>query len=175
MMSRHHYSHTSPNFDGGSAGCCWGRRARAPWSPFELTAMILGFMIFWPIGLAILCAKIWQRKFGHEGDLFAFMREQGERLRENFVGVANEGASDAWRGPGFMRSSGNVAFDEWRERELARLEEERRKLAEAEREFAEHIDELRRARDRAEFDAFMRARKSNGGAGDSGRGDAPSA
>ena len=61
--------------------------------------------------------------------------------------------------PSSWRSTGNVAFDEWRESELARLEAERRKLAEAERDFAQHIEELRRARDREEFESFMRARK----------------
>ena len=42
--------------------------------------------------------------------------------------------------------------------EAVRLEEERRKLEEAEREFAVHIEELRRARDREEFERFMKAR-----------------
>ena len=68
-------------------------------------------------------------------------------------GLAVESAAAGWR------STGNVAFDEWRESELARLEAERRKLAEAERDFAQHIEELRRARDREEFESFMRARK----------------
>lgn len=132
-----------------------------PWKPLELAAMVLGFIIFWPIGLAILLWKLWQRKLGHEGDMFAFAQEQSARFKEAFGGVSRE-ASRSWGGPSFMRSTGNVAFDEWREGELARLEEERRKLAEAERDFAEHIDQLRRARDREEFESFMRARKGGG-------------
>ena len=63
-----------------------------------------------------------------------------------------------WSPFGGMRPTGNRAFDEWRDSELARLEEERRKLEEAEREFAAHIEELRRARDREEFERFMKAR-----------------
>ena len=59
-----------------------------------------------------------------------------------------------------MRPTGNTAFDDWRAGELSRLEEERRKLEDAEREFAEHIDQLRRARDREEFDRFMNARRN---------------
>ncbi len=114
--------------------------------------MVLGFIVFWPIGLALLFAKIWQRQRGHEGDLFTFAREQAARFQQGAgfcdAGMASSGCS----------ATGNVAFDEWRERELARLEEERRKLAEAERDFAQHIDELRRARDREEFESFMRGR-----------------
>ncbi|MBY6240847.1 DUF2852 domain-containing protein [Methylosinus sp. Sm6] len=131
--------------------------------PVELFAIILGFIVFWPIGLAILLFKVWQRKFGYEGDVFAFAQERAADLQARWREATGQSRSEGWRGPGFMRSSGNVAFDDWRESELARLEEERRKLAEAEREFAEHIEELRRARDREEFESFMRARGRSGG------------
>ena len=47
-----------------------------------------------------------------------------------------------------MRSSGNRAFDEYRDETLRRLEEE-------EREFKEFLDRLRQAKDKAEFDQFM--------------------
>ena len=47
-----------------------------------------------------------------------------------------------------MRSSGNHAFDEYRDETLRRLEEE-------EREFKEFLDRLRQAKDKAEFDQFM--------------------
>jgi hypothetical protein len=137
----------------------WGRQGKcAHWRPFEVAAVIFGFFIFWPIGLALLLLKLWSRSFGYQGDLFAFAAEQSAKVKSAFGDASGE-ASQSWAGPSFMRSTGNVAFDEWREGELARLEEERRKLAEAEREFAEHIAELRRARDRDEFDSFMRARK----------------
>jgi len=134
-----------------------------PWKPLEILATILGFIVFWPIGLAIVLFKVWQRKFGYEGDLFAFAQERAADVQARWKEATGEArATGGWRGPGFMRSSGNVAFDDWRESELARLEEERRKLAEAEREFTEHIEELRRARDREEFESFMRARRDRG-------------
>ena len=43
--------------------------------------------------------------------------------------------------------------------ELARLEEERRKLEEAHREFAEFVENVRRAKDREEFERFMNGAK----------------
>jgi len=134
---------------GGGAVC-----GRWRWSPFEIAAMVLGFIVFWPIGLAILFAKLWQRNHGAGGDVFSFMRERAHDIKKTVFAPGDVS------GPApFWGSSGNVAFDEWRESELKRLEEERRKLAEAEREFASHIAELRRARDRDEFESFMRARK----------------
>ena len=82
------------------------------------------------------------------------------------------GSNSSWgcgamkRASGFTSASGNAAFDEWRTAELARLDEERRKLDEARREFAEYVDAIRRAKDREEFERFMaerRARPAGGG------------
>jgi len=129
---------------------------RPDWTPATVALMVLGFMVFWPLGLAMLAYIIF-----------------GERLR-NFKKDAN-GAADgffaacrgrgsgfrAYRGPGF--GSGNVAFDEWREAELNRIEEERRKLDEMREEFDAYMRELRMAKDREEFERFMRERRSGNG------------
>ncbi len=146
------------------------------WKPIELVAMILGFIVFWPIGLAILFAKMWQRKHGYSGDIPSFVESRlREKWRENWQSKWQEKwetkmgrwachSRDFGRGPWEFRgrSSGNVAFDEWREAELARLEEERQKLLAAEREFADFMENLRRAKDREEFDRFMAARHNRG-------------
>jgi hypothetical protein len=107
--------------------------------------MILGFMVFWPIGLAVIGWKVWQRKSGYYGGFASFAEEKWRAATSGF------GGSQRWR----PFASGNAAFDDWRTAELARLEEERRKLEEAQREFAAFVDQLRRARDREEFDRFM--------------------
>ena len=124
---------------------------RPAWTPVTIAMMIVGFMIFWPLGLAMLAYILW-----------------GDRL-ESFKGDINQ-ATDRFshwgRGcghrhrDGFRSRTGNVAFDEWRRAELKRLEEERRKLDELRAEFDEHLRELRRAKDQTEFDAFMAARKN---------------
>ena len=49
-------------------------------------------------------------------------------------------------------STGNVAFDEYREETLRKLEEDQR-------EFRDYLDKLRAAKDRAEFDQFMNDRR----------------
>lgn len=152
------------------------------WKPIELVAMILGFIVFWPIGLAILLAKIWQKKSAYAGDLPSFVEA---KFREKWQGSwhtkwhekwedkmgrhwacrsGGDFAGRHWEFHSGMRSSGNVAFDEWRQTELARLEEERQKLLAAEREFGEYMDNLRRAKDREEFDRFMNARRDSGAA-----------
>ena len=55
---------------------------------------------------------------------------------------------------GFGRT-GNVAFDDYRARELKRLEEERARLDTMRAEFDDFLRELRRAKDQDEFDRFM--------------------
>jgi hypothetical protein len=140
-----------------------GHRRCSRWHPLELAAMIVGFIVFWPVGLAILFLKIAQKKEGYPGDLFSYARDkvaakcQGLNASQTWCG----GWSGSWQRSGSgMRATGNSAFDDWRNAELARLEEERRKLVQAEREFSEHLDRLRRARDREEFDRFMNERRN---------------
>ncbi len=116
------------------------------WHPMSIGLMVLGFVVFWPLGLAMLAYILW-----------------GDRMRgtlENVRGQAKSMARDFDFGRGPART-GNVAFDDYRERELARLEEERRKLDTMRAEFDEFLRELRRAKDQEEFDRFMARR--NGG------------
>src|ERR1700757_3353208 len=47
-----------------------------PWKLVEILAMVLGFIVFWPIGLAVLGWKFWQAKSGYPGDIVSFGREK---------------------------------------------------------------------------------------------------
>jgi Protein of unknown function (DUF2852) len=119
---------------------------RPAWTPLTIGLMVLGFILFWPLGLAMLAYIIW-------GD-------RVPELRRHFDGMKRDFRSE-YRGcgsRGFTRS-GNVAFDEYRTREMKRLEEERRRLEEERREFETFMQNLRRARDQEEFDRFMRDRR----------------
>jgi hypothetical protein len=127
-----------------------------PWKPVEILAMVLGFVVFWPIGLAVLGWKFWQKKSRYPGDIVSFGREKWERWANRTYGAGGWGFAVNNRASGAgMGWTGNRAFDEWRAAELARLEEERQKLVAAEREFAEFMENLRHARDREEFERFM--------------------
>jgi hypothetical protein len=133
-----------------------------PWKPVEILAMVLGFIVYWPIGLAVLGWKFWQKKSGYPGDIISFGRGKWEKWANWAQGSDRwDFAVNKWAGSSFgMGSTGNRAFDEWRTTELARLEEERQKLVAAEREFAEFMENLRHARDREEFERFMDAHRN---------------
>lgn len=112
--------------------------------PAWITVMVLGFVIFWPVGLAVLAYLIWSGRMGC-GAKSRF----GRWRRGNKDNGGFERMFDAAK----KRGSGNSAFDEYREETLRRLEDE-------EREFQEFLERLRFAKDRAEFDQFMSERKS---------------
>ncbi|MGY6708567.1 MAG: DUF2852 domain-containing protein [Rhizobiaceae bacterium] len=117
---------------------------RPAWTPATIALMVLGFIVFWPLGLAMLAYILW-------GDRLGDVKGEWNRMSESFFGNV--------RSTGFSHArTGNVAFDDWREAELARIEEERRKLDEARDEFDAYLRELRRAKDQEEFDRFMAER-----------------
>ncbi len=96
--------------------------------PAWIAAMVLGFILFWPIGLAILAYMIWGKQM--------------------FNGA---GKSCGWKAASYrqaMRPSGNSAFDAYKAETLKRLEEEQSA-------FDDFLRRLREAKDKTEFDAFM--------------------
>ena len=131
---------------------------RMRWKPIEVVAMILGFVFFFPLGLAILGWKIFQAKTAYAGDFGQFAHEKwGGFEKRSGLGEMTRHFAAEW-----PASSGNSAFDEWRKAELARLEEERRKIFEAEKAFDDYLEGLRQARDREEFERFMASRANQG-------------
>jgi len=125
---------------------------RPAWTPLTITLTILGFIVFWPLGLAMLAYVIW-----------------GDRLKAEFEGIRARAKGFDFRvtGLGGLSSSGNSAFDEYKAATLRRLEEERRRLMDEQRAFEEFLKSLRKARDKEEFDRFMaeraRSRDAAGG------------
>lgn len=123
--------------------------------PAWIALMVLGFIAFWPVGLAILAYLIWSGRMAcGRRDMSAWREraaERWERKRERW-----EQRMSGWGGgEPSMRPSGNRAFDEYREQALRRLEEEAN-------EFKDFLGRLRHAKDRAEFDQFMRERRAGG-------------
>ena len=110
--------------------------------PAWIALTVLGFVVWWPVGLATL----------------AFIIGSGRMSCWKSGGMSRwHGAAEQMRNPGTWwqpsRSSGNRAFDEYRSETLQRLEEEQR-------EFRDFLARLRLAKDKAEFDQFMAERRT---------------
>ena len=107
---------------------------RSGWTPIGIAAMVFGFMLAWPIGLAVLAYILWG---GRVDDLISDMVK-------TVKGATRKSAA----------SSGNAAFDDYKAATLRDLEEQQA-------EFADYVDQLRQARDRDEFEHFMNSKKNN--------------
>ena len=100
-----------------------------------IAAMVLGFIFFWPVGLALLFYMIWSKK-----GMFGKSCRTKSRHRMHV-----------------MASSGNSAFDAYRDETIARLEEEQAN-------FEAFLERLREAKDKSEFDQFMDERSKKAAA-----------
>lgn len=114
--------------------------------PAWIALVVLGFIVWWPLGLAALAFAIGRGRMGC-GSRFGFGRFQDD------TSEALRSAFHRWNQS--MPSSGNRAFDEYRQETLQRLEEEQK-------EFKDFLERLRQAKDKAEFDQFMADRRRNG-------------
>ncbi|MCX7299254.1 MAG: DUF2852 domain-containing protein [Rhodobacterales bacterium] len=114
-----------------------------------IAAMIVGFVIFWPIGLVFLAYMIWSKR------MFSKSRNCGMSRSDHHQSF--NAARSA------MRPSGNSAFDAYKAETLRRLQDEQAS-------FEEFLIRLRDAKDKAEFDQFMedRARKARTSEPDAG-------
>jgi len=122
---------------------------RPAWTPATIALMVLGFMVFWPLGLAMLAYILW-------GDRLDAFKADVNRATDDFACSFRKKNRQ-----GMRAGSGNAAFDDWRDAEMSRLDEERKKLDEMRREFDQHMRDLRMARDRTEFEQFMAARQAS--------------
>ena len=121
--------------------------------PAWIALVVLGFILCWPVGLAMLAFLIGSGRMGcwkhggpgrwhHHGGGMDRLQEAMSRWQGGRRGNGN----------GNGNVSGNRAFDEYRAETLKRLEDE-------EREFREFLDRLRFAKDKAEFDEFLADRR----------------
>lgn len=129
---------------------------------WEIAGIVLGFIFAWPLALAYVAWKV----LG-----YPVPKRMNEFMTQNFDFRGFDAARFSCgkrAGKGFERrwdsrrgfSTGNLAFDEYRQNELNRLEEERRKLDEEAKAFSEFVEDLKRAKDREEFDAFVARRRA---------------
>lgn len=118
----------------GRAEAWLDERGKGAW----IVATVLGFIVFWPLGLFLLGYMIWSRR------MFSHRCGMG---RHN----AHHDMARGWRHRHGFRSSGNTAFDAYKADTLDRLEREQEA-------FEAFLHRLRESKDKAEFDQYMEER-----------------
>jgi hypothetical protein len=108
--------------------------------PAWIALTVLGFVLWWPLGLASLLFILGSGRMGCSRH--GRWQDKADRM---------QAAASRWYS-GRPASSGNRAFDEYRAETLRRLEEEQEG-------FRAFLDRLRHAKDKAEFDEFMADRR----------------
>ena len=102
-------------------------RGKGAW----IAATVVGFIVFWPAGLALLAYMIWSKRM----------------FNGNCAKRSHHMTHYRTRHAAF-KSSGNSAFDAYKADTLRRLEEEQEN-------FEAFLQRLRESKDKAEFDQFM--------------------
>ena len=124
-----------------------------------IAATVLGFILYWPVGLAFLIylalsGRLRSWRYGGPGRWYNQPARGGQVWNQGQNQGHRSGCGWNWGGwSGYAtRPSGNQAFDDYRTETIRRLEEEQR-------EFVEYLERLRRAKDKSEFDEFMAERR----------------
>jgi hypothetical protein len=125
--------------------------------PAWIALIVLGFMAWWPLGVAVLAFTIGSGRMGcgmhGHGRWEDRWQRKMERMQAKMDWMRGRTGGAGWGGSWSTPSSGNHAFDEYRNETLKRLEEEQR-------EFREFLERLRFAKDKTEFDQFMAERRN---------------
>jgi hypothetical protein len=116
--------------------------------PGWIALTVLAFIIYWPVGLAILAYLFWS------GRMACWKQEKWARRwgAQRGWDQMHETAGRWFGGARQPPSSGNWAFDDYRAETLRRLEDEQS-------EFLDFLQRLRRAKDKEEFDQFLSERR----------------
>ena len=131
---------SSDSTNAHKSGNCWGQRGN--WSGLNIAAMVVGFVIFWPIGLLIL---YWIARGRSVKDLPSGIRHQWSR----FSGHWQTGDATG------LDASENVVFNEFQQTQYDRIREIKDEIKERSRRFAEFRASAKRRADEEEFNRFM--------------------
>ena len=114
-----------------------GGCGKGNWSPVNIFAMVLGFVLFWPVGLVIL---FWILKGRNVKDLPAASKKQWKKM---FASDSEHSESD------------NVVFNEYQQTQFDRIMELKEEIKARARRFRDYRGDAKRRADETEFKEFM--------------------
>lgn len=134
------------SWNSGSARTPTTRSSRG----LEVVGVVFLFFYFWPLAFAYITWKM--LGYPVPTELRGMLARTAGSVRDFRFGGGGVGFS----------GTGNLAFDDYRRAELERLDTERRRLDDEARTFRTFVEDLKRAKDREEFDAYMKRARTSG-------------
>jgi len=119
-----------------------GHRCGGNWSGLNIAAMVVGFVLFWPLGLFLL-----------------FWNITGKDVQElpNAIRGLWSRVDDAWRGNGSdsRSTTKNDVFNEFQQAQYERIREIKDEIKKRARRFRDFRARAKRRADEEEFNQFM--------------------
>lgn len=128
----------------GSGGLCGGGN----WSGANIAAMVLGFIIFPPLGFVVLVWALMGRP----------VQELPAWVREKWTQIFGE------RRTGNHRSSDNEVFNDYQQTQYDRIQEIKDEIRQRAEAFRSFRFDAKRRKDQKEFDDFMATNPGDGSA-----------
>jgi len=121
---------------------------RNKWSGINIAGMVLGFVLFWPVGLIVLG---WILSGRDVRDLFVLVKDKVAHVMPFRGGRSGLGAFDM----DFRSHSDNVVFDEYQQTQHDRIQEIKDEISERSKRFGDFRAAAKRRADKEEFEQFM--------------------
>ena len=131
--------------------CCGAWSKKGNWSGFNIAAMVLGFIVFWPLGLFIMFWIMSGRS----------VKELPQGIRDLWARLTGHWGEDG--GFSHSASSENTVFNEYQDAQHDRIREIKEEIRERTRRFGEFRANAKRREDEDEFNRFMNDTPEQGG------------
>ena len=125
-------------------GCC----TKGNWSGFNIAVMVIGFVLFWPVGLLILYWNITGRN----------LKDLPGAVQEKWSAMFN-GSWSSSKGNDNMKGVNSI-FDEFQQTQYDRITEIKDEIKNRARSFKDFRSNAKRRADEAEFKEFMSSDRS---------------
>lgn len=118
--------------------CRTTKSNRTNWSSFNILAMVLSFVFFWPAGLVVL---YWILSGRNAKDLPGAMKEKWQELRGGSFSLSE--------------GTGNSVFNDFQQTQYDRINEIKHEIKTRSEHFKAFRDDAKRRADQEEFNRFM--------------------
>ena len=129
------------SYNRSGKGCC----AKGNWSPLNIATMVVGFVLFWPVGLVVLYWNIAGRN----------VKDLPQAVQEKWTDLTQGGLFNNMSNSSHDNGSDNSVFNEFQQTQYDRIREIKDEIKNRARNFRDYRADTKRREDESEFRDFM--------------------